>query len=111
QRRKYWRPVDYRISPSPAARLALSPGNGSWPVVRAALRVAAAGFGLGAARALHVGILAAIRHLGSRAARLQHFTFSRPAAVSPDWISGSSTGEASSRLHRLADPRTFFQQP
>src|SRR6266851_2885002 len=59
----------------------LSPSHSSWPLVRAPLWLAATGFGLGAPRAIFMGLLAAVRDLRSGEDCVQHFAFPRFAAV------------------------------
>src|SRR3979490_3230443 len=56
----------------------------SWPLVRAHLRLVAAGFSLGTTRAVYMGILASVRDLGSREDCVQNFAFPRHAAVPLD---------------------------
>jgi hypothetical protein len=56
----------------------------SWPLVRAHLRLVAAGFSLGATRAVYMGVLASVRDLGSREDCVQYFAFPRHAAVPLD---------------------------
>ncbi len=63
---------------------ALPPGDRSWSLVCAHLRLAAAGLSLGAARAVSVGVLAAVRDRGSREDCVQNFVFPRHAAVPLD---------------------------
>ena len=56
----------------------------SWPLVRAHLRLVAAGFSLGTTRAVYMGVLASVRDLGSREDCVQNFAFPRHAAVPLD---------------------------
>src|SRR6266404_1597929 len=56
----------------------------SWPLVRAPLRLVAAGFSSGATRAVYMGVLASVRDLGSREDCVQYFAFPRHAAVPLD---------------------------
>src|SRR5260370_30267272 len=56
----------------------------SWPLVRAHLRLVAAGFSLGTTRAIYMGVLASVRDLGSREDCVPNFAFPRHAAVPLD---------------------------
>src|SRR4029077_18165345 len=56
----------------------------SWALVRAHLRLVAAGFSLGPTRAVYMGVLASVRDLGSREDCVQNFSFPRLFAVPLD---------------------------
>src|SRR5207244_12808002 len=61
---------------------ALSPSDNSRSLVRATLWLAAAGFSMGAARAVYMGFLATLRDLRGGEDCVQHFAFPRAAAGS-----------------------------
>ena len=61
----------------------LPPGDRACVLVCANLRLAAADFGLGAARDISMGLLAVGRNLHRRENRLQHLPFRRSAALPP----------------------------
>src|SRR5260221_2284668 len=60
---------------------ALSPSHGSWSLVRAPLWLSTTGFGLGTARAIFMGLPAAVRDLRSGKDCVQHCAFAHAAAV------------------------------
>src|SRR6267154_5825567 len=62
----------------------LAHSDRSWSLVRAPLRLVAAGFSLGTTRAVYLGVLASVRDLGSREDCVQYFAFPRHAEVSLD---------------------------
>src|SRR5947208_132485 len=63
---------------------ALSPSDCPWPLVRAHVRLAAADFSLGAACAVHMGVLTAICDRSSRENGIQHLPFPDHAGASLD---------------------------
>src|SRR6266849_8392311 len=81
ERREHRDALDTGVVHSRVTGSALSPSHGSWSLVRAPLWLATTGFGLGAARAIFMGLPAAVRDLRSGKDCVQHFAFPRSAAV------------------------------
>ena len=86
------------VVPPHVANASLPHSDRSWPLVRAPLRLVAAGFSLGATRAVYMGVLASVRDLGSREDCVQNFAFPRHAAVPLD-RPGASHHRSAERKH------------
>jgi len=69
----------------------------------------AAGFSLGTARAVIMGVLASVRDLGSREDCVQNFAFSRHAAVPLDRAGASTTTARSGNLMEMVSALTPVQ--
>ena len=99
--------------PQMSVDAALSPGDGACALVCANLRLAAAGFRVGAARAISMGRLTAARDRRRREDCLQHFAFRRHAGEPHQWRRGSrhSAGSASDGSDDTPHPGSFPKQP